>query len=212
MVTINRSVAKVQVDVYNEAGEVVRHIYAYVNDPNNAPMDSVNLSSGVIKPTADTAPTGDGTNVVTITTPNGVTLVWDGRGDNGAVVTNGRYEVAVHYTDGKGGEEAITQGITVEGGKQAVGDGDVYASPNVIKGAVRGTTVKVNTGMSLTARVKLYDVAGELVKAVQGPAGANEAGLDVTGLASGIYFAVVDLSDTQGRYIRQKTIQILIQR
>jgi flagellar hook assembly protein FlgD len=212
MVTVDRSLAKVEVDVYNEAGEVVRHIYAYVNDPNNAPMDSVNLSSGVIKPTADTTPTAGGTNVVMITTPNGVTVVWDGRGDNGAIVGNGRYEVTVHYTDGKGSEQTITQGITVENGKAPVGNGEVYASPNVLKGGVKATMVKVNSGMSLTVKVRLYDLAGELVKTVEGSAGANETGLDVTGLSSGLYFVVADLTDTSGRYIGKKTTRIVIQR
>jgi flagellar hook assembly protein FlgD len=212
MVKVNRSIAKVQVQIYNEAGEIVRHLYSYVNDPSGAPMTSMSLSSSVIKPTADTTPDGAGTNVVNITTPNGVTLVWDGRGDNGAVVTNGRYEVAVYYTDGKGGQEAITQAVTVESTNTPSGYTEIYAAPNVLKAGVTTTTVKVKTGMSLTVGVKLYDVAGELVKTLQGQAGADQAALDAGDLASGLYFAIVDLTDAQGRLIGKKTLQIVIQR
>jgi len=210
-VTVSRSLARAEVKIYNEAGEVVKHLYEYVNDPTGSPMNAVNLSTGILKPTSDMTPTPGGTNVVMITTANGVTLVWDGRGDNGEVVTNGRYEIALNYADGKGGEETITQGITVERGNNEA-EGEIYASPNVLKGGVKQTMVRVKSVMSLTVEMKVYDVGGELVKTVKGQAGANEAELDMTGLASGVYFAMVDLTDTNGRGIQKKTMQIVLQK
>ena len=210
IVTVSRSIAKIEVDIYNEAGEVVKHLYAYADDPGNLALGNVQLSTNLIQPTVQGSATG--TNQVVMTFPNGLTLYWDGKGDDGQIVTNGRYELEVHWTDGKGGEEVLTKGISVQRGNNPVTDGNVYASPNLLKGT-SSTLVKVNSATGFTLVVGLYDTAGELVKTpVRGQAGANQAPLDVSGLASGIYFAVVDLLDSNGHFVQKQTTKILIQK
>jgi hypothetical protein len=213
IVTVARSIAKVEVDVYNAAGEVVKHLYAYADDPGNMPLGSVDLSATTLAPTASSV--SNGTNNVTMTFPSGLVLSWDGKGDNGAIVTNGMYEMEVHWTDGVGGEEVITKGVLVNRGGNPIADGVVFASPNVIKSGATSTTIKINptAGAVYTLTASVYDVAGELVKTpVTGTAGDNKVTLDLSGLASGIYLVPTDLYDPQGRFVQKQITKIMVLR
>jgi uncharacterized repeat protein (TIGR01451 family) len=210
-VAVNRSIAKVVVNVYNEAGEIVRHLFTYADDPNNLPLSDVNMSTNVIKPVAGATPVAGSSNSVSITSPNGLNLVWDGKSDTGAIVTSGHYEIEVHFTDGKGGEETFTRGIVVQGGIGSTVSGVVVASPNVLTNGQTTTTLTVNSTVSYTLTTNLYDVAGELIrKAIPGP-GSNQATLDVSGLSSGIYLAVTELKDANGGLASKQMTKILIQ-
>ena len=211
-VTVSRSIAKVQVNVYNESGEVIKHLYAYTDDPGSLNLGNVVFSSGVIKPVVGT-PTPNGTGVLTITLSNGTTLTWDGSNDSGQIVTDGTYTVEVHLVDGKGGDEVTTHNVTVERGNSPLGNGAVFAGPNILSGVASGTTVYANSTMVLTLTAGVYDVAGEQVKKpVTGPAGSNMVPVDMSGLASGLYFVVVDLQDSNGNHIQKQVTQVLIKR
>jgi flagellar hook assembly protein FlgD len=213
VVTVSRSIAEVSVNVYNEAGEVVRHIYTYVDDPGTMNLGDVQLSSTVIQPTAN-ATAASGTSAVTLTFPNGLTLTWDGKNDSGQVVTNGNYLMEVHWVNGTGGDEVISKGVVVENRGYLATNGNVYVQPNILKGGVTSATVVAPTTGNLTLTVNLYDMAGELVKKpVTGQAGTNVATLDVTGLSSGLYFVVVDLTDPNtGHFVQKQVTQIVILR
>jgi fimbrial isopeptide formation D2 family protein len=212
-VLVSRSIAKVEVDIYNTAGEIVRHLYAYEDDPNNAPMTQVSLSSTFLK-TSVAGSNGGSSGSVTIMTPNGASIVWDGRSDSGSLVANGSYMVQVSWTTGSGSAQVITKGIVVQSDNSPVTNGNVWAQPNILKGGVTTTSIQVNSTNSYTLTVRLYDIAGELMarKTVVGPSGANQATLDVSGLASGLYFAVVDLFDASGNFNGHQTTQLVIQR
>ncbi len=209
IVTVSRSIAKVEVDVYNAAGEVVKHLYAYADDPGNLPLGNVDLSATTLQPTASTAL--NGTNRVTMSFPTGLVLSWDGKSDSGQIVTNGMYEMEVHWTDGSGGEEVITKGVMVNRGGNPVVDGVVFAGPNILTGGATTTTVQLNSTGSYTLTSSVYDVAGELVKApVTGQPGSNQVPVDVTDLASGIYLVPTDIVDLQGRFVQKQIAKIMI--
>jgi flagellar hook assembly protein FlgD len=208
LVMVSRSIARITVNIYNEAGEIVRHLYSYADDPNNNPLSNVQLSTSVIKPSE----TSGSNSTVAITSTNGMTLVWDGKSDSGAIVTNGHYQVEVHYTDGKGGEQVITEGVVVQSANAAITNGNVFAGPNVLKNGVNTTLVQVYANWSYTLTARLYNTAGELVKpAVTGQPGANKVPLDVSGVASGLYFVVVDMTNAQGGIAGHQVTQIVIQ-
>ena len=57
--------------------------------------------------------------------------------------------------------------------------------------------------------MKLYDPAGELVGKVQGAAGSGQATWDSSGLASGLYLAVVEVTGPAG-FVDRKILQIAI--
>jgi len=214
VVTVSRSVAKVQVDIFNEAGEVVRHLYAYVDDANNSQLTSMELSANVLSIGNDQPGSGGNTNQATIVLNTGVTLTWDGRNDNGQLVTGGHYEIEVHFTNGKGRESVISKGILVQNDQNSPINGNLYAQPNILKNGTTRTTLVVNSGLNLMLHVKVYDVAGELVPAsLQPPAIPNQATIDVSGLSSGLYFAVVDLTDpATGHSVGRQVTQFVVQR
>jgi flagellar hook assembly protein FlgD len=175
-------------------------------------LGGVQLSSSVIEPTQG-APVPGQTNSVTLTLPNGATVAWDGKNDAGQIVTDGSYQLEVVLTDGKGGQEVVTQSVVVEDRNNSVTQGIPYAMPSVLKGGATSTIIQVNSTMNLTLTVSLYDTAGEKVKApVTGGVGTRQAPLDVGGLASGLYLVVVDIYDTNGHFLQKQITKIVIQR
>lgn len=209
VVTVSRAVARVEVNVFNEAGEVVRHLYGYADDPENLSAMDVSFSTNLLQPTEGT-PVPGGTNVVYITSTNGMRLEWDGRSDSGAIVTNGHYDIEVHYIDGHGGESAVTRGIIVQSTNER-GE-EVYAQPNVLADGQTTTIVKIDSARGYTLTAQLYDVAGELIRTVAGDMGTNAVMLDVKGLASGMYIVVVELKDADGKFAGRQITKIAIQR
>jgi len=207
-VMVSRAIAKVTVNIYNEAGEIVRHLYSYVDDPSNNPLSGIQFSSSVIQPSQTSSSNG----TVAITSSNGLTLVWDGRSDSGSIVTNGQYQIELHATDGKGGEQIITRSVAVESADKPATNGNVFAGPNVLKGGVTSTLVQVHSSVNYTLTARLYNTAGELIRqAVTGQPGSNQVMLNVNGMASGLYFVVVDLTNAQGGSAGHQVTKILIQ-
>src|ERR1019366_6178010 len=199
-------IAKVTVNIYNEAGEIVRHLYSYMDDPGNNTLGDIQLSSSVIRPSQ--AGTSNGT--VAITSTSGITLVWDGRSDAGSIVTNGHYQVEVHYVDGIGGEQVVTRGLVVQSDNSPITNGKVFAGPNILKNGVTATLVQVNSSVNYTLSASLYNTAGALIKPpVTGQPGANSVNLDVSGIASGLYFVEVNLANAQGGIAGHQVTQIV---
>jgi flagellar hook assembly protein FlgD len=210
LVNVDRSLAKLQVNVYNEAGEVVRHICDYTDNPTNGEMTSMVLSTNVLPVAEEGTPAPSDQLVVTLST--GVTFVWDGRADNGAPVGGGHYEVEVHWTNGAGVEDVISRGLMVE--RVGGAENQVVAAPNVLTGGNTTTTLEVlNPTVNLTLKLKVYDVVGELLAEAEGQAAANQVAWDATGKASGLYFAVVELRDpATGRFQGRRILKVLVER
>ncbi len=206
-VMVSRAIYKSTIIIYNEVGEIVRHLYAFADDPGQPAILSVQLSTSVIKPGYNS--TNGTPNQVSISMNNGTTLVWDGKGDSGAYVQQGQYLMEVHTVDGAGGQTTVTEQLSVQAADLS-GLGGVIAKPNVIdfsKG-ITGTTLAVNGNVTL--HVGIYTMAGELARTAEGPAGTGQVTWDASGLASGLYLAVVDLMDGQGRTLDQKVLKILV--
>jgi hypothetical protein len=207
---ISRTLYKSTILVYNEAGEVVRHLFTYTDDPGKGAVLGVTLSTTLIQPGSLPA----GTNIPTqvkISLSNGTNVFWDGKSDTGSVVQTGQYFVEVHSLDGKGGETMITQRVTVQDVNANAGVGIVTAQPNVLSpsnGTI--TTFKSSSALALTLKVSIYTLAGELVGIGQGPAGTNQTSWDAHNMASGLYIAVVELIDANGGLVGHQTVKIAI--
>jgi hypothetical protein len=103
----------------------------------------------------------------------------------------------------------VTKQVSVQ---EPDGTNLVIARPNILDASkgIMGTTFTTNSSMSLTLKISLYTTAGELVKVVQGDSGSGTAYLGASGLASGIYIAVVEVKDSQDRLVSRQTLKVLV--
>jgi flagellar hook assembly protein FlgD len=207
--TVNRSIANVEVDIFNGAGEVVRKLYNVISNPVASNMTNVVLSAGIMKPSTS-APNGNLTSAVSIyvldsSTP--VTLVWDGTNDAASFVTPGEYQVQVHWTDGNGNTTNITKSILVLPSTSP--SGKVLAEPNEIKGTTTFTTFDAS-GISGAAglKVRIYTVAGEWIQTI--PSSSNTVSWTPNGLASGLYIASVEVDNANGGMLVRQNVKVLI--
>ena len=207
-VTVNRTLYQSTILIYDEAGEVVKHLYAYSDDPGQAGVASVQLSSAFIEPGVNSSPGTPSRLMITLS--NGTSIMWDGTNDGGTIVPSGEYFVEVHTVDGKGGETTLIKEVSVEDRNMA--NGQVSAGPNIINGS-KGpmtTTFRANAGQTL--EVSIYTVAGELVKQVTGDTGTGLAVWDASNVASGAYLAVVQLINANGGLVVRQTLKIVVLR
>jgi flagellar hook assembly protein FlgD len=211
-VLVDRKVMTETVLIYNEAGELVRHLYGYTDDPGGNVAVGAKLSTSVIAPTY--GDTGGAPRELTVVLSDGVTIVWDGKNDGGSFVEDGQYFMEIHSADGQGGDTTLTEKVTVKGGDEGKGVGKVKAEPNelMMGTGVGQTTFKCDGGMNMTLKVRIYTVSGELVETVEGGTGVNEAVWDARGKASGIYLAVVDLTDMNGGHVGRQIVKVLVVR
>jgi hypothetical protein len=210
-VQVSRSLYKTAVLIYNEAGEVVKHLYLYTDDPGLPGTANIKLSTQTIEPGANLG--GGVPSQLTVTLSNGTTLVWDGTGDSGSYVTSGQYLVEVHTVDGTGGETTFSQPVGVLGGHSDNGVGNVTAWPNVLpaNNGSMATTFHSDSTLAETLEVSVYTLAGELVQAPRmGPAAQGWVDFDPSNLASGIYLAVVKLHDSNGGLLGRRTVKVLV--
>jgi flagellar hook assembly protein FlgD len=194
-VTVHRPLSRVQVTIYNSAGEAVRTLWAEVENPQDL-VTSVALSRGTLKPSSGPSVPGAG-NEVEITLSNGVVLVWDGRNDEGTIVDSGQYYVEILSEDGKGAQIVITREVAVINAAD-ISVGVLVAAPNVVEAGDAGTKFMLTTSGFYTLRVGVYNTAGELVRKIQGLPGANEAWWESRGFANGLYIAVVEVLTPEG--------------
>jgi flagellar hook assembly protein FlgD len=209
VVMVNRAIYQATINIYNEAGEVIRRLYAYVDDPGLGGVLSMQLSTSVIKPSLQAA--GGTPNEVAVILSNATTVVWDGRSDTGIFVTSGQYFIEVHTVDGQGAQATVVREIAVLDTDSDRGIERVEASPNVLNEA-NGYEVKftTNTALRLTLKASIYTMAGELVGSIQGLAGTNSVTWDASGVVSGLYLAVVEQVDYQGGLVSRQIQKLAV--
>jgi fimbrial isopeptide formation D2 family protein len=212
-VVVNRTLTEVEAEVFNSAGEVVRHLYSYVDDPNGVQMTDIQLSSTIINPGNTSGQGAPGTvnvDVITNVASAGLTLSWDGRADTGSTVANGQYTLEVHWSDATG-DTVITRSIVVLGSSNSPAGGKVYAYPQILGPGQTSTQFKINSDQALTLMATVYDIAGERIEApVTGLPGSNLVNWSASRLASGIYIAVVEMTDSNGLFVDRQVTKIIV--
>jgi hypothetical protein len=90
----------------------------------------------------------------------------------------------------------------------------VTAQPNVLTKGQTKTTFVMNSASPYTLKVWVYDVAGELLvsKIKRGDLNTNSVTIDMSGVASGIYFAVIELTDVSGGNAGRQVCKLLVVR
>jgi uncharacterized repeat protein (TIGR01451 family) len=210
-VVVNRSVYKASVKIYNEAGEVVKTLYVFTRNPVAGTASQLQLSASSIEPTSGPV-TGNIPAQLTIGLNNGTTIVWDGTGDNGGVVPSGQYFIEASEQNGTGGETIMTAHVMVVSDTANTGMGNITAQPNLLNGVTAYQVAFSSSVPGLTLDYRVYDTAGELVrkKTFGDSMGSSSAHWDATGMASGLYFAVVEAANDQGGQIGYKILKIVI--
>lgn len=209
-VTVSRPVARMTLTVYDEAGEIVRHLYQTMGDPAFGSVSDLDLSSTVIQPSASPGAPTRAQIVIEWSPGTPVTLSWDGRADSGKGVTAGKYFLEAHWDDGQGRNGTLIKTLTVEGGTAGPG---VSVGPNPFQaGSGSQAVFRAGSTEPLTLAVAIYTLAGERVKVLEGDPGSNQAFWDGTGVASGLYLAAVTLKDSQGRFMGRQVIRLAVRR
>jgi hypothetical protein len=203
--TVNRALSDVDLTVYNQAGEVVRHLASTWTGP----IDNITvarLTSTIISPTNGPS---QGVTETSVMSGNAVLGVWDGRNDNGAIVNNGQYYIEVKVQDGKGGNATVDLSVAVlsarDGGKTMV------VKPNVL---TRDTPVGTIDGgvPGGTVNAKVFSITGSLVGNLTGVPGAGTVSLDSRPYASGMYIVFGDVRTGDGKLTQTFRTKVLVVR
>ena len=201
-VTVDRKVARLDITVYNAAGEAVRHLMNVEAADLGGNVQSVALSSDVIEPNSST--TGVAV-ALTVSLPNGTNAVWDGRSDTGAYVADGQYYVEVREEGAGSTTAVVVKTVAVLGSD---GGMRVAARPNVLSTSNTATTFVGPSGTTL--RVSVYTSTGEKVAQIWGAPGTGTAVWDSTGSAAGLYLAVATTYDPSGRMHDRMTLKLIV--
>lgn len=205
-VTVSFDPSELQIAVYNEAGERVKNFTeaeleqltgAVVFTSADYNVGEAKISSGFLAPSA----TGGPNSTLTITLGSGKSFAWDGKGDNGAYLTNGHYSMVVESQVPGGQPEQTTFSFIVQGAVNLPG---VVLAPNPVNSNQTSQArflINLGTAQVDQVQVKIYTVAGELVQTLASQPGTPSVVVwDFTQrrIASGAYIAVVELYSNGG--------------
>jgi flagellar hook assembly protein FlgD len=213
-VTVDISSSTLQIAVYNEAGEAVKtftqqQLASLLTGGAILPADynvgQAKLSSQTIDPIYGSPTSAD--NLLTITLGSGDSFTWNGRGDNGSILTPGVYFIEIQSQVPGQSPQQITMQIRVIGNNSNVSG--VVMAPNPIN-LNQNTQAKFlinNPNLTFdSVEIRLYTVAGELMKTLESQPGNPSMVLwDLSGggVASGAYLAVAELHSNGGLVGRQ---------
>ncbi len=214
-VTVDISSSTLQIAVYNGAGEAVKTFsQAQLANlltggsilPSDYNVTAAKLSSQTIDPTYGAPTSAD--NLLTITLGSGDSFTWNGRGNNGAILTPGVYFIEIQSQLPGQASQQITMEIRVIANNSNNVSGIVLGpNPIHLSQTTQAQFFINNTNLQFdTVQVRLYTVAGELMKTlVSEPGNPSVVVWDLSGggVASGAYLAVVELQSNGGLVGRQ---------
>jgi flagellar hook assembly protein FlgD len=199
-ITVLNENQSVQLNIFNSAGELVATIMGTYDGNSQV---SLNLSNG--SNSTSVFPVGKGEPPITITyDATNPPLTWNGQNSQGDYIQSGVYEVQLVVNSGTGSSSRISKSITFlnEGSTDVLGT--VKTLPNPYIGDT--TTPLVFTWQPSaggTIKIKIYNVAGELVRTLTGDLGAATINWDLKSVggqtvSSGTYICVVMGVDNNG--------------
>jgi uncharacterized repeat protein (TIGR01451 family) len=213
----------IQIAVYNEAGEIVKHFsQADIQNllsgdggtlqPEDFDVAGVGISPDTIFVSNRDSP--DSNQGITITLGSGRTFAWDGRGDSGDFLTSGTYFLTITSNLENEPVQQMMKTVHVRNNGGESIDGAVLAPNPVFLSQTQKAEFLINSNTHKTTgvEVRIYTVAGELVKTLN-----NEPGnpLRVTWdlsrgkIASGTYLAVIFMKSQEG-VIGRKILKVQI--
>ncbi len=223
-VSVDITRSTLQIAVYNEAGEIVKHfsedeIQVLLGGGTSASLESSDFNVGEAKLSSNTLlPAYNGkpgsNNTLTITLGSGRSFTWDGTGDNGQFLTSGTYFLEIQSSMQNEPAQQIVMPIRIQNNGVNPINGVVMA-PNPIR-LSQSTQAKflINTsaGQVTSVEIRIYTVAGELVQTLYNlPGNPGKVDWDLSGtfITSGTYLAVVDMHSNAG-LMGRKVIKVAV--
>jgi flagellar hook assembly protein FlgD len=218
-ISLVRSEEYTRLSIYNSAGELVRRITDY----NQIASTSIDLSG-----MDDPIYVGTGALVPLKIGPS-ASVSWDGKNSEGNTVANGIYEVQVEIKTADGYKVVSSRSITV----MATDDQSVLTDPSNAKAfpkvypnpmtymgddfTTQTATIEWFAAVPGRITIRIYNVAGELVKSIPADLAAKSVKWDVRteggeSLASGLYVFVLQARTLDGKTETRMTKWSLIKR
>ena len=185
-----------RINIYNSAGELVRRLQV-----NNVANTNVSLAVD------DVIQVGKNSGVINIEYAPGASIAWDGLNSEGRTVESGVYEMQVEVKTAQGFQIMATKSVTIlnAGSNGIISDIKIYPNPAIVSDATAGATIKWLTGESGQADIKIYNMAGEMVRGISTSIGAGMSGiiwdLKSSGgdeVSSGLYVVVIYVKKDSG--------------
>lgn len=202
-ITVLRGDEYVRVVIYNTAGEIVRTI------KTDSPGDiSISLQA------PDTAVVGKEAEDIIISYAEGEYAEWDGKNSHGIMVSSGLYEVLVEVNTEDGFKVWASKTITVINDTSEEILGEIKAYPNpVIINYDPADKIVFSWGNAVPGKVeiKIYNIAGELVKTVKADMAAGKAEWDLrtqsgqpasTGMYIAVFYGIKDTGENEKKYLK----------
>jgi uncharacterized repeat protein (TIGR01451 family) len=202
--TVARAVSDVGLTVYNHAGEAVRHLV----ETFSGPIDNITearLTADVISPS-----NGTGVGVATTAVMSGSALLgtWDGRNDQGSIVSNGQYYIEVKVVDGKGNHSTVQLAVAVLASRDG---GKAIVRPNLLTpekpiGTIDGGVV------GGAVNVKVFSLTGGYVESLNGVPGSGVVQLNSANLSSGMYLLMGQVKNADGTVGGNFRIKVMVKK
>ncbi len=204
-VTVIREPADVQVEIYNSAGELVRHFSGQADDPRSGAQLSVSSQSF-----AASGLPGQGL-VIQYGSASGDTVTWDGRNDQGDLAQSGTYTVKVLRQLPGSSPTVLTDTVTL---LDVSGDplAGALAAPDPALAGQGRVEILLGAPAAQGVRAAVYDQAGEKVADLEAAAGSRGLTWDISGrrMAEGVYLIVLSTRDARGRVARKVLKEALL--
>lgn len=222
-VTVGITRSTLEIAIYNEAGEVVKHFTEAEIEgmlggsggallPADFEVGNVTLSSSNLSPSYTNK--GGPDQTVTVTLGSGRSFTWDGKGDNGNILTTGDYFLEVESNPQGAPSQKMILTLHVHD-YNAHDLGSFVLAPNPVR--LDQTTkaqfmLNFNGAQVSAVEIKVYTMAGELMRTLSSAPGNPSMvmwDLSQETIASGAYFAVAELHGPNG-IISRHVIQVMV--
>ncbi len=196
----------VQVNIFNSAGELVQTITAPYNGSGQVSL-SISNSTGSNNYVFGI---GKGAPAIVIGyTTTGLNVPWDGKNAQGNYLQSGVYEVQLVVKTNQGISIKASKSITLlnEGNTDVLGT--IKSLPNPYIGDTSTPLIFTwQPSANGAIKIKIYNIAGELVRTLVGDLGAASINWDLKSVggqtvSSGTYICVVEGVDTIGNKTRK---------
>ena len=196
-----------QLQIFNSSGELIRTIRDYTKLPiSNVKLDIKNTIE--LTDTANSIPISYGTGLTD-------RFYWDGKNENGLLVSNGTYEIQVTIKTNMGSVIEASKKVVILH-KDIEFLNDLVIAPNPFPG---GILPVINIGWGPTAQtgeilIRIYNIAGEQVKRKEARIedlsfAWNMENEQSNKVSPGLYVIVVDAKNDEG-FLNRKLQKLCI--